>query len=531
MTILREFRIYLERSRLEYVLLFVVIFAILTYVQYTSVIGDPDGFYHTKIALFLSQGIVLHAMPWLQFTTLAASFTDHHFLYHVLLVPFVLFGKPLVGVKLATVVFSAAFFTVFYFILRRLQLAAPLTYTLLLLGTSAFLFRLSLVKANAVSLIVLLLVILALLERRALFLGICTALYVWLYGGWPVAWVVAIIFFVTDWFIGWVSLPQSSRIHPHIRRITKTRTLFFALVAGTICGIIINPYWPSNINFYWQQIWQIAILNNGSVSGVGGEWSSLSPAEFAVFFGYPLLALMPAIAMVIVDPVRASRRSWQIFLFALLCALFAVKSRRYVELAAPMLILSASSFWRDMFAHGMLHTWWRRARLLFQRGADQLTIAALALLVTCIFLPNIGFAAQIITAHNELSRGVPLMRYARAGAWLHDNTPAGSIVFHSDWDDWPMLFYFNDHNYYLVGLDPTFMYNYSPTLYKRWATLTRDGTDPDPIGFILDTLHAQYVLIGKDHDKLQKTIGENLYSRLVYEDDDVWIYRIDNGTK
>ncbi|OGY92099.1 MAG: hypothetical protein A3B30_02040 [Candidatus Komeilibacteria bacterium RIFCSPLOWO2_01_FULL_52_15] len=527
MITLRAFGTYLERSRLDYVLFFVFVFAVLTYIQYSPVIGDPDGFYHAKMAEFLAKGQIVHEMPWLQFTTLAASFTDHHFLYHVLLIPFVIFGKPLLGVKLATVFFSSAFFVVFYALLKRLHLAAPLTYTLLLLGTSSFVFRLSLVKANSVSLIVLMVGIFALFERRPMLLALCGAVYVWLYGGWPVIWVAAAVFCITDAVISRSGVSRSVRSRPHGAR--SWWALLAALGGGTVLGIVLNPYWPSNLAFYWQQIWQIAILNKGAEVVVGGEWSSLSPKEFGAFFPYQLLAFLPACAMLVVRPSQATRRSWQLFFLAVIAALFAVKSRRYVELAAPLFLLSASSFWRDMFPAGTLVEWWTRGKIIFARGADQLILALVAMLLTFIVLP-MGFAQQIIMAHEELSHGVRLTRYAGASAWLRGNTPEGSIVFHSDWDDWPMLFFFNDHNRYLVGLDPTFMYNYSPSLYHRWATLTRDGTDDDPIGFISKELGSQYVVIEKDHTALQKTVSTNVYTHLEYEDSEVWIYKIGTET-
>ena len=162
-----------------------------------------------------------------------------------------------------------------------------------------------------------------------------------------------------------------------------------------------------------------------------------------------------------------------------------------------------------MFPAGTLVEWWTRGKIIFARGADQLILALVAMLLTFIVLP-MGFAQQIIMAHEELSHGVRLTRYAGASAWLRGNTPEGSIVFHSDWDDWPMLFFFNDHN--------------------RWATLTRDGTDDDPIGFISKELGSQYVVIEKDHTALQKTVSTNVYTHLEYEDSEVWIYKIGTET-
>ena len=67
----------------------------------------------------------------------------------------------------------------------------------------------------------------------------------------------------------------------------------------------------------------------------------------------------------------------------------------------------------------------------------------------------------------------PYERYAAASAWLQANTPAGSRVFQTDWDDFPELYFWNAHNTYLVGLDPTYMYLHDGPLYLRWRAITR----------------------------------------------------------
>jgi len=42
--------------------------------------------------------------------------------------------------------------------------------------------------------------------------------------------------------------------------------------------------------------------------------------------------------------------------------------------------------------------------------------------------------------------------------WLKENTVKDEIIIHSSWDEFPMLFYYNDYNQYMAGLDPTFFY-------------------------------------------------------------------------
>ena len=89
----------IQKYKLDYLALFVLVGAYFTKIQWNNYIGDPDGFYHTKIAQFLSQGIVIKSLPWMKFSTLANNFTDHHFLYHILLAPFTYLGFDLCFVQ------------------------------------------------------------------------------------------------------------------------------------------------------------------------------------------------------------------------------------------------------------------------------------------------------------------------------------------------------------------------------------------------------------------------------------------------
>ena len=138
-------------------IIIVVLTAILfTIFQSTGTFADPDSFYHAKISLLLADQGVVQEFPWAHYTTLAENYADQHFLYHVFLVPFVKVFDPLIGLKVATVILGILLMLIFYFVLRSFNVRWPLFYTLLLLAINPFTFRMNLGKANAISLILLL---------------------------------------------------------------------------------------------------------------------------------------------------------------------------------------------------------------------------------------------------------------------------------------------------------------------------------------------------------------------------------------
>jgi hypothetical protein len=49
----------------------------------------------------------------------------------------------------------------------------------------------------------------------------------------------------------------------------------------------------------------------------------------------------------------------------------------------------------------------------------------------------------------------------------------GDIVFTDDWDIFPVYFYMNHHNHYIVGLDPKFSHEKDPVLWERYVRISR----------------------------------------------------------
>jgi hypothetical protein len=82
----------------------------------------------------------------------------------------------------------------------------------------------------------------------------------------------------------------------------------------------------------------------------------------------------------------------------------------------------------------------------------------------------VSIAGAISPAREAIDKSKPYGLYANASLWLEKNTPAGSRVFQTDWDDFPRLFFYNTHNTYLIGLDPTYLQLI--TTLRLWVEIT-----------------------------------------------------------
>ncbi len=260
---------------------------LLAWFQAQPVFLDPDSFYHTRMVTLLWERGLVKTLPWLQFTTLAQSFTDHHLLYHVLLMPFTAVAGTVVGAKVFQALSGVVLALVLFHQLRRWQLPFALPAMLVLLS-SPFLVRVQLVKASVLAIILFLLVLVSLLERRYLRAAIISVIYTFAHGGFILALVVAMIVWSAEMIAG--SLER--------KRLFWPRPDGPLLVgAALLLGVMMSPYFPANLEFFWQQLVQIGLVNYQSVVAVGAEWYPYSPADFLGGLSIMLIAFSCAVAV------------------------------------------------------------------------------------------------------------------------------------------------------------------------------------------------------------------------------------------
>jgi len=328
-------------------LLFATIAAYFTYLQGVQVFADPDSFYHAKLAEMMNQGqIIIKDFSWIKFATFSHNFTDHHFLYHVFLVPFVMIFGALWGTKINCILLATAVLAFFYFFLKRWQVRWPLLYTLLLLVAPAFIFRINLAKAGPLSIIILLIALSLLWQKRYRALGLLSFLYVWTYGGWSLIVLLALIDLAAQALINFSA--------------NKTLSQVFKLdwwplgyiLSGCAAGLIINPYFPANLQFYWQQLVQIGLINYQNIVSVGQEWYPYPTLDFLAngsFIFILGLAALSAFFWRLSKPQKIEnnlagdfQKIFTLVIFAGILGILTLKSQRFIEYFAPFATLAGT---------------------------------------------------------------------------------------------------------------------------------------------------------------------------------------------
>ena len=109
--------------------------------------------------------------------------------------------------------------------------------------------------------------------------------------------------------------------------------------------------------------------------------------------------------------------------------------------------------------------------------------------------------------------------------WVRANIPPGEIVFNTDWDDFPRMFYFDPTHRYVSGLDPTYLYDRNPELSKLYDQITL-GDEEDPGPLIRERFGAHYVFTDTSHQDFYNNAVNSGWFEVVHEERDCIVLRL-----
>lgn len=450
---------------------FVVSALLLGLIQFSGPnIVDFDGYYHIKMASLIRQQGLPTPFPYLPFTILdEKGYTDHHLLLHVVQIPFSYLEDLRLAAKLSSVFCAALAFTAFFWLLRKYSIRHPWFWLLMLFASSsAFLYRMSMPRAQSLSLALQIIASHFILQRRYRALMILVIIFVWTYNAFPT--VAALI------FIGALTFLITERKLEY--------KLIFAGAAGITAGLVINPYFPRNILFLWNHIIP-KIFAFQYQTNVGSEWYPYS--SWILFTAAPL-----AIVAYICGIFWTNREEWKSdaprlfwFLTASMYLYLLIKSRRFVEYFPP----SAIIFLAFALRHHLRELPFEIPLHIRKRKAVLVGLSAVLVVMVCFNINNVG---------KDIRSRPDSYSYRGAAEWLAKNTPARSVVFNTDWDDFPMLFHYNTHNNYIVGLDADFMRLKNEPLFREYEKITRGQID-EPADEILTDFNSRFVFTDLAH--------------------------------
>ena len=486
------------------VLLFLVFVAGFAIVQYgTPGLAGNDGYYHMKMGYLIRTQGLKPDFPYLPYTILNESaYYDHHLLYHAFLAFFATTDPALdgglaltQGAKLASIVMPSLAFLAIWWLLRGQKVPYAAVWAIGLFAVSeAFLYRMSMPRAQSMSLLLLVLALHWLLQGKYKYLLPLGFVFVWAYNAFPLLIAVAGTYAIATFMLE--------------RRIAWQAVVYPAIGIGL--GLIINPYFPQNIEFI---VGHLLPKVGESSTPVGNEWSPYRTWTLVENSGVALMAVLGGILALGWREKRMDKATLVALGLTVLFGYMLFESRRFIEYFPPFAFiffaLSVAPILREWLA-----AWGEKRPYLHQ-------IAPIALLLLLAYPLYVG-----LTDGRELvADSSPADRYADATIWLHDNAPDGTMVFQTDWDDFTRLFFYNTNAVYTAGLDPTFMELEDEAFFDRWVDITR-GRVAQPGAAIRDEFGAAYVFSDLNHEDFMAEAEDDPLLQEVYRDEYAVVYRV-----
>lgn len=441
-------------------------------------------------------------------------------MFHLLLIPFILIFGNVVGPKIFIALSFSLIFALLYLFLRKLNFAWALPFTLIVFAMepSDFYFRQAFIRNPAPSLLFLLLALFLLHKKKLWFLTILAFLYGWLYtgGGFFFLLVILGIYAV-------VSLVMKKKI--------SYKLIIFPAFA-TMLSLVVNPYFPENVKSVFLQVWQTGLQ---AKQYSGGEWYPYDTWFWFSISYVPLTIWVLGIVAALYKRLPISRISWTVFLFSVFLLVMQWKSKRFVEYWPFWAILSGI-----LLAGKQLEEWSKntikslRKSTLSSRPLSRdpekkiKSITLLLLVVGCLVVSYIYASSQWSRAWRDTSSKADFNVEAAREAhdYLKSVSQSGDIVFTDDWDVFPLYFFLNQKNYYIVGLDPEFMNQYDPVLYAKFAAIS-SGSTIDNIKEIKTTFRAKWVIVAADHDDFLDNLRQfpETFKEL-FTNREYWIFQV-----
>ncbi len=447
-----------------------------------SYLPDNDLYYHTAIAKKYLNLDFSRSLTWTEISIQSTAFTDYHFLFHILEIPFLILPfSEFVNLKLF-ILFCLAFS--FFQLSKYLSslnpeidsifasiffcLASPLFTGRMLFGRGIILF-----------IGFYFLYLRYLRENKIRNIFIISFFSVWCYAGFPLLAITNILCVFYDY-------SQNKKINFHA---------LVATFSGLLTGFLFHPSFPNHFSGYYTEL-ILQSLENPEIEPIA-EW--LPPDRSLIFNGVWFILSWLLLRL---SNIREWKKEHVLFLsLSIIYLIFSTASLRLFEM-----------FWLFAFLFIFVTT---NEQKIFK-------YVSIAILVFLMF----PFTYTKMT--NQYRFADPTSAFDTT-AWINRNVPKNERIFLS-WGDFPLFVYKSPQMRYLYGMNPLYAWKYDSRKYNLQRSFF-EGSTPN-FQFLPGLLGYKYVVINKFYNQ---PIFEYLKTfrgmELVYENKNYRVFFIRESEK
>lgn len=466
----------------------------------SSNIPDPDSFYHiTHAKIYRAEGLFITQFPWTQYSAIKSNASNIWYGFHILLIPFASFSTTL-GIKLAGVLLTFSVLYSLFYILKKLEVVWPTLWAFLaFVSAPNIMNRLLMMRPHLLSLAFQILLFYFLLKQKNKLILIVSFLIAWIHIS--LSWISFLI-------LGIVLLAQLV-----IEKKLYWQSVLYTLT-GSLLGWLARPNPIGAIKLAYIQVVELMIQKQQEATLLfGREIFPLAPQT--LFQNFPAFMILWFFAMVVLIILIKKHTST--------LPSTTLKTNQNVGIWSSG-VISIIFFILTLTTARRSHDIWIPFGIIF----IALVLTPILkfnkknnLYYTTIFIT--GLVTIFLTIYTPYKNNISLKenaiepnKFKEASLWLKDNSQTGDIVFNVRWSDFPMLFYWNQKNYYIGGMDPIFQYSYNPSLYWEFHYISADevtkNTCPatactkemlvDTYSILKNDFKAKYVFLEKQRNPL-----------------------------
>lgn len=500
----------------------------------TSNITDPDSFYHMAHAkIYAEHGIFYNEFPWVQFSIIKDYQSNIWYGFQLLVIPLTYIKDQIWAIKIGGAFITLTTLSLFFWAMARLKIKWPLIWTLMLAAAAPdLMYRLTMLRPHNLSFSLSVLIFSFTVIGGAGTILILSALVAWLHLA--LVWLPFLVVLTT------ILAKKMQGQQFEWKKI-------LAVSGGIILGWLLRPHpWGAAKIVYVQVVDFLIIKLNKIPLQFGRELKSLGLSDFNQQLLPTLLVLIPAV----------------IFFFSYLNKKISrlPKDQNFLTILGSSLSVTAVFFFLTIFVArrgydsflgysvitiGLITTAYINFKdHLYSQNKNysrhpkntQTIVVALALAVIMIMSAN---ALPLFKHYNAQAWSPQYLK--EVSLWLRDNTQPGDIVFNTRWDYFAPLFFWNQKNYYINGMDPLFQYKYNSSLYWKTHFLAIDAADKYTCGKIkctkeeieethrvlVNDFHAKYLMLRQaQNPKLYFYLIRDKKFPLVFENKNEAVFKI-----
>jgi hypothetical protein len=457
----------MEKPIFAAVVVFFVMFSAyaIIYIPSDGISAIDDHFFHFRYASLIRENgwSVIKDFPWISHSKMAQEHIRYPVsLFHFALIPFTLIKNPILGLKISDIFWASLTCSAFYYFLRKIRIRWALFYVLILLSFPYFASRILMGRALALTPVLILGEIYLANKRRYKSLFFLTAFHILWHQN---------TFFMPILAVGLVEI---SRYIIEQKFFLKN---VFAVSLGTLFGMSLLPEFPDNI-YIWLWVKNLIVLSRDIVNIPNMnkiEGSELSPANLLSFWSRSDMAVFFLILSVAIfiyfylkdrksDFFRGKQDdfgNWRIYTYPsfLLAFIFFTFS-----------ILASGRFLDFYFVGAVFLLALVLQRIFAEKDAvvnSQLGNYIFFGVATFFFVAFLSSFSSI----KENIRGNDYGGIKGSAEWIKERSSQGDVVFLYDWDSFPVAFFYNQKNYYTMGMEPKMLMSSNPSLYWKWHNI------------------------------------------------------------